>query len=110
MNIYVGNLPYSTTDESMRALFSEFGDVSSVRIITDNMTGQSKGFGFIEMSNDGEADAAIAALNGKEVDGRTIVVSKARPREERPSRGNGGGAGAGSRGGFQKRDRFSSRY
>ncbi|HPQ42401.1 MAG TPA: RNA-binding protein [bacterium] len=95
MNIYVGNLPYSTSEAILEGMFAEFGSVVSVRIITDRETGRSKGFGFIEMAEDNEAQAAIEALNGTEVDGRTLRVNEARPRNE----GGGGGRGRG-RGGF----------
>ncbi len=84
MNIYVGNVSYSTDDNRLVELFSEFGAVTSARVINDRDTGRSKGFGFVEMENDSEANAAIEALNEKEVDGRTIRVNEARPREERP--------------------------
>ncbi len=85
MNIYVGNLPYSTTDDELKALFGEFGNVSSVNIITDKYSGRSKGFGFVEMDDDAEAEAAIEALNDKELGDRSMRVNQARPREERPS-------------------------
>ena len=86
MNIYVGNLPYSATEDDLRDAFSEFGEVSSVNIITDKYSGQSKGFGFVEMSNDSEADKAIEALNETSLKGRNIRVNQAKPREERPQR------------------------
>ncbi len=85
MNIYVGNLPYSTTDDELKALFGEFGNVSSVNIITDKYSGRSKGFGFVEMDDDTEAEAAIEALNDKDLGDRSMRVNQARPREERPS-------------------------
>jgi RNA recognition motif-containing protein len=85
MNIYVGNLPYSTTDDELKALFGEFGNVSSVNIITDKYSGRSKGFGFVEMDDDAEAEAAIEALNDKDLGDRSMRVNQARPREERPS-------------------------
>jgi len=88
MNIYVGNLSYSLTEEQLRALFVEFGEVSSVRVMTDRETNRPKGFGFVEMPNNTEANAAIEALNGKEVLGRKMTVNEARPREERPRRDN----------------------
>ncbi|MFA6617481.1 MAG: RNA-binding protein [Candidatus Neomarinimicrobiota bacterium] len=84
MNIYVGNLPYGTTDEDIKSLFSEFGEVSSVNIIKDRMTGNSKGFGFVEMENDDEGQKAIEEINGKELQGRSLKVNLARPRQERP--------------------------
>ena len=91
--IFVGNLSYGTTDDSLRSLFEAHGAVASVSIITDRETGRSRGFGFVEMSNDGEADRAIAATNGKDVDGRKITVNEARPKSDRP----GGGGGQRSR-------------
>ncbi|MBE0492524.1 MAG: RNA-binding protein [Sulfurospirillum sp.] len=86
MNIYVGNVSYGTNDEKLVELFSTFGEVASARVISDRDTGRSKGFGFVEMPNDSEATKAIEALNEKEVDGRTLRVNEARPREERPRR------------------------
>ncbi|MEC4684891.1 MAG: RNA-binding protein [Nitrospirota bacterium] len=86
MNIYVGNLPYDVTEDELKALFSEFGEVSTVNIITDKFSGQSKGFGFVEMPNDSEADEAIKALDGRELKGRNIKVNQAKPRGERPQR------------------------
>ena len=86
MNIYVGNISYSTDDSRLTELFSEFGEVTSARVISDRETGRSKGFGFVEMSDDSAANSAIEALNEKEVDGRTLRVNEARPREERPRR------------------------
>jgi RNA recognition motif-containing protein len=86
MNIYVGNLPWSVSDNELRDLFAAFGDVSSASVIMDKFSGRSKGFGFVEMSNTDEADAAIKALNEKEVEGRNLRVNEARPREDRPNR------------------------
>ena len=86
MNIYVGNLPYSVTEDDLRNLFAEHGSVTSANVISDRHTGQSKGFGFVEMSNDSEAEAAIEALNESSVQGRNIRVNQARPRESRPPR------------------------
>ncbi|MFZ0254128.1 MAG: RNA-binding protein [Gammaproteobacteria bacterium] len=86
MNIYVGNLPYNLTDDDLRSAFSQFGEVSSVNIITDKFSGQSKGFGFVEMPNNSEADEAIKVLNGSALKGRSIKVNQAKPREERVSR------------------------
>ena len=94
MNIYVGNLSYQTTEDELRDLFAEFGDVVSAKLIMDKFTGQSKGFGFVEMSNNSEAQKAIDELNGRDVNGRSITVNQARPRQER-SRGGGGGRGYG---------------
>ncbi|HIP30178.1 MAG TPA: RNA-binding protein [Sulfurospirillum arcachonense] len=86
MNIYVGNVSYQTDDSRLIELFSEFGEVASARVINDRETGRSKGFGFVEMNDDTAALAAIEALNEKEIDGRTLRVNEARPREERPRR------------------------
>jgi RNA recognition motif-containing protein len=86
MNIYVGNVTYSTDDAKLVELFSSFGEVASAKIISDRETGRSKGFGFVDMPNDAEATAAIEALNEKEIDGRTLRVNEAKPREERPRR------------------------
>ena len=90
MNIYVGNLPYTATDADLRETFSQYGDVSSVQLITDKFTGESKGFGFVEMNSNSQADAAIKALNGTAMKGRNITVNQAKPRSERPSHGGGG--------------------
>jgi RNA recognition motif-containing protein len=84
MNIYVGNLAYRTTEEDLRQLFSQFGEVSSVKVITDRDTGQSKGFGFVEMANQSEAEAAINNLNETDLGGRNLRVNEARPRTDRP--------------------------
>ena len=84
--LYVGGVSYSTTEDGLRAAFSAFGDVISVAIIMDKMTGRSKGFGFVEMATDEAAQKAIAEMNGKELDGRKLTVNEARPREERPAR------------------------
>lgn len=84
MRIYVGSLSYSVTDEDLKAAFSQFGTVDSADVIMDRSTGRSKGFGFVEMSNDAEAKAAITGLNGKDLDGRSLNVNEARPRTERP--------------------------
>jgi len=86
MNIYVGNLPYSLSEEDLKAAFSQFGEVSSASIIMDRMSGQSKGFGFVEMPDNSEADEAIKALNESALNGRNIKVNQARPRGERSAR------------------------
>lgn len=91
MNIYVGNLPYKATQDQLKALFEQFGEVASVRIITDKITGNAKGFAFVEMSDDAQAQKAIDELNGSEFESRTIRVNEARPREERPARAPRGG-------------------
>jgi RNA recognition motif-containing protein len=94
--LYVGNLPYSATEESLEQTFSAHGRVESVKLITDRDTGQSKGFGFVEMSSDSEANAAISALNGTDLGGRPITVNEAKPQVKRS--GGGGGGGNGGRG------------
>ena len=99
MKLYVGNLPYSMTDADLQDLFSQHGTVQSVQIIIDRDTGRSKGFGFVEMGSSEEAQAAIAALHDKEINGRKLTVNEARPREERGPRGGGGGGGRGGYGG-----------
>jgi RNA recognition motif-containing protein len=87
ISLYVGNLSYDTTEETLRALFAEYGDIEAVRLITDRYTGRSKGFAFVEMSAEEAAEEAVEALNGKEVDGRELKVDKAKPRSDR---GGGG--------------------
>ena len=107
--LYVGNLSYSTTEDALRDLFAQAGTVSSVAIIKDRDTGRSKGFAFVEMSNQAEAQKAISLFNGYKMDDRELTVNIARPREERP-RGGGGGFGGGrggGRGGDRSRDRRS---
>lgn len=86
MNIYVGNLRYNLSEEALKNIFEEFGDVTSVKIIKDKFSGESKGFGFVEMASDADARRAIAELNGKDIEGRSLRVNEARPREERPAR------------------------
>ena len=104
MNIFVSNINYSTREESLQDLFSEFGEVSSAKIITDRETGRSRGFGFVEMGDE-DGKNAIEALNGKELDGKELNVSEAKPREDKPrrsfdnNRSGGGGYGGGNRGG-----------
>lgn len=85
MNMYVGNLAYSVTEDDLKTLFAEFGEVANVNLIKDKFSGQSKGFGFVEMPDNSEADKAIKALNGTEMQGRNIKVNQARPRGERSS-------------------------
>jgi RNA recognition motif-containing protein len=87
MRIYVGNLPYSVTDDELRQTFSEFGELASAEVIKDKFSGQSKGFGFVDMPNNSEADQAIKALNDQPLKGRKLTVNEARPRPERPQRG-----------------------
>jgi RNA recognition motif-containing protein len=96
--IYVGGLPYATTDEELSQLFSIHGTVQSARVITDKFTGKSRGFGFVEMGSDEEAQKAIQALHGKQMEGRTLTVNEARPQESRGSGGGGGGFGGRPRG------------
>jgi len=91
MNIYVGNLPYNVTQDELRETFAAFGQVDSANLITDKFTGQSKGFGFVEMPDNSEADAAIKALNDQPLKGRPLRVNPAKPRSERGGRGGGGG-------------------
>jgi len=96
--IYVGGLPYSATEQDLENLFASFGTVTSVTVVTDRYTGQAKGFGFVEMETDDQADAAIRSLNGTQMGGRELTVNEARPREDRP-RNSGGYGGGGNRGG-----------
>ncbi len=108
--LYVGNLAYSVRDESLQSAFGQFGTVTSAKVMMDRETGRSKGFGFVEMGSDAEAQAAINGMNGQPLEGRPIVVNEARPREERPggfggggggrSGGGGGGYGGGGGGGY----------
>jgi cold-inducible RNA-binding protein len=98
MNIFVAKLSFNTSSEGLREAFEQFGEVSSANVINDRETGRSKGFGFVEMANDGEGNAAITALDNTDLDGNTIVVKKAEPRESR-SGGGGGGGYSNNRGG-----------
>ena len=98
--LYVGNLAYSVRDQSLQDAFGQFGTVTSARVMMDRETGRSKGFGFVEMASDAEAQSAINGMNGQPLEGRAIVVNVARPREERPGGGGGFGGGGGGRGGF----------
>ena len=100
--LYVGGLPYSTTEDALEQLFSEHGTVESAKVITDRDTGRSRGFAFVEMESSGEAQTAISALNGTDLDGRTLTVNEAKPRENRSGGGGGGGYGGGGGG----RDRW----
>jgi RNA recognition motif-containing protein len=97
-NLYVGNLPFQTSADDLVELFGQYGSVSRAQVIADRETGQSRGFGFVEMANDAEAQKAIEALGGAQFQGRTLTVNEAKPREDRP---RGGG-----RGGFGRRDRY----
>ncbi len=95
-NIYVGNIPFATTQEELEELFTPFGEIQSARIIMDRETGRSRGFAFVQMTNDADADQAIEALNETDFNGKNLRINEARPREDRPRSGSGGG----SRGGF----------
>lgn len=101
--IYVGGLPYATTEEELRELFSPHGELESVNIIMDRFTGKSKGFAFIEMASDEAAEKAIEAVNGHELGGRTLTVNEARPPKPRGEQRRGGGGGGGFRGGGNRR-------
>ena len=96
-NLYVGNMAFSTTEETLRQAFSQYGTVTKVQVIMDRDTGRPRGFAFVEMSDGG--DQAIAAMNGASLDGRTLTVNEAKPREDRPRGGGGGGYGGGGGGG-----------
>ena len=106
--LYVGNLTYDTSEDNLVELFSEYGEVLSAQIIIDRDTNRSKGFGFVEMGSDQEAQAAVSALNGKEVDGRSLTVNEARPKTEGGGRGGSGGgrSGGGGYGGGGGRGRY----
>jgi len=97
--LYVGNLPYSFRDSDMEQAFSQYGQVTSAKVMMERDTGRSKGFGFVEMSNETEAQAAIKGMNGQQIGGRGLVVNEARPMESRPPRSGGGGYGGGGGGG-----------
>jgi RNA recognition motif-containing protein len=101
--LYVGNLAYSVRDDSLQQAFAQFGTVTSAKVMMDRETGRSKGFGFVEMGSDAEAQAAINGMNGQAIEGRAVVVNEARPREDRPGGfrgGYGGGGGGGGGGGY----------
>jgi RNA recognition motif-containing protein len=98
MNIYVGNLSRETSDEDLRQAFEAFGQVTSINVIKDKFSGESRGFGFVEMPTKAEAEAAIQGMNGQDLKGNTVNVNEAKPREDKP-RGGGGGGGRGGRGG-----------
>ncbi|MEK9138676.1 MAG: RNA-binding protein [Bacteroidota bacterium] len=99
MNIYVGNLPRQATEDDLRQAFQAFGEITSVNVIKDKFSGESKGFGFVEMAKKSEAEAAMTALNGKPFMGQTIAVNEARPKSDSGRRGGGGFGGGGHRGG-----------
>ncbi len=105
MNIYVGNIAYNMSDDELRSVFENFGDVDSARIITDRDTGRSKGFGFVEMPDDDQASAAVDALNGSDMMGRTLTVNEARPKKPRNDYGGGGGRRGSGGGGYGGGDR-----
>ncbi len=105
MNIHVSNLSFNVTDEDLRDFFAEYGEVSSAKVITDKYTGKSRGFGFVEMPDDESARKAISELDNGVVEGRSIRVSEARPREERPNN-NGGGGGGNQRRSFSGKSNF----
>jgi RNA recognition motif-containing protein len=107
--LYVGNLSYDTTNETLAEVFAAHGKVDSAEVIMDRMTGRAKGFGFVEMSTDQEAQAAVAALNGQQIDGRTVVVNEARPKEPRSGGFGGGGGGGFGGGGHRGGDRGGDR-
>ena len=102
-NIFVGNLSFDATEDAVRTMFEAYGTVDRVSVVTDRDTGRARGFGFVEMSVNAEADRAIAALNGKELDGRALNINEARPKEDRGGGGGGYGGGGGGGGGRQKR-------
>nr|WP_321356457.1 RNA-binding protein [uncultured Draconibacterium sp.] len=103
MNIYIGNLPFNLGEEDLREIFEEYGEVASAKIIMDKFTGRSKGFGFVEMEDDSEANKAIEELNNAEVAGRNIKVNESKPRE---NNNRGGGYNRGGGGGYGRRDRY----
>ena len=98
-NIFVGNLPYTTTEDELHQAFGAYGQVDRVSIVRDRETGQPRGFAFVEMPNSSEAEQAINGMNGRDMNGRSLNVNEARPREDRGPRGFGGGGGGGNRGG-----------
>ena len=107
--LYVGNLPYSTTEDDLRSLFAEAGTVKSVALITDRDSGRSKGFGLVEMGSTEEAERAISMFHGSDMNGRALTVNVARPREERPRRSYQGGGGGGGRGSGRSRSQDDDR-
>jgi cold-inducible RNA-binding protein len=106
-NIFVGNLSFGATEDAVRSMFEAYGTVERVNLITDRDTGQARGFGFVEMTNNAEADRAIAELNGRDLDGRALNINEARPKEDR---GGGGGGGRGKGGGGFGGQRRGNRY
>ena len=117
MDIYVGNLAYSTNDEILKSAFAAYGEVTSARVVADRITGRSKGFGFVEMPDQAQAQAAIVGLNGQDLEGRALRVNESQPKPREDRRGGGGfGGGGGGRGGFggrgggERRERRESRW
>ena len=111
MNIFVSNLSFNVQDEDLREFFTPYGEVTSAKIINDRETGRSRGFGFVEMSDDAAAKKAIAELDGATIEGRNIKVMEAKPKEDRPARNNGGGGyGGGNRGGNSGGGGYNNRY
>ncbi len=107
--LFVGGLPWATTSDDLKDLFSQAGTVSSATVMVDKMTGRSRGFGFVEFDNDAEAESAVSMLNGKEYNGRNLVVNEARPMTDRPKRdfgGGRGGSGGHHGGGYGSRDNY----
>ena len=104
MKLYVGNLAFQTTSEDLQELFAQAGTVESASVVEDRETGRSRGFGFVEMATKEEGESAITMFNGKEVNGRSLTVNEARPREDRGNRGGGGGGG--NRGGYGRNSRY----
>ncbi len=104
-NIFVGNLSFGATEDTVRSLFEQYGTVERVSIVTDRDTGRAKGFGFVEMTGDAEAERAISSLNGQELDGRNLTINEARPKEDRGG-GFGGGRGNGGGGGGARQKRW----
>ena len=109
-NIYVGNLPWATTTDDLFAMFQQYGAVTRAQVVTDRETGRSRGFGFVEMANEAEANAAIAALNNQPMNGRPLTVNIAKPREVGGGGGGYGGGGEGGRGGVGGRGGYGGRY
>ena len=105
-NIFVGNLSFGATEDAVRSMFEAYGTVDRVSVVTDRETGRARGFGFVEMSSDDEAERAIAALNGRELDGRALNINEARPKEDRGGGGGGGGYRGGGGGGGRQNSRW----
>lgn len=103
MEIYVGNLSYSTTDEDLGEMFGKYGQVGRAVVVKDRVTGRSRGFGFVEIASDADARKAIEGLNGADLQGRALTVNEARPRQDRPRGAGGGAGGGGGGGGYQRR-------